>query len=558
MSPGLSPAQSRRKDPSPTTRPLRARGFSIRKSHSLLGHFPSRMTFVHAENAPISQRGYPSGRPLRPFRPPTAQAVEDPTRQSPTTKIHRIMGYAVLHLDKASGNEAKMTAHIERTQMPANAVSMLTYLNEELIEFPAGVTDRTAAIQHRLDTAGITRKIGTNQVRAIRIMLTGSNAEMKRIEAEGRIKEWCADNLDWLCKTYGADNLVSAVLHRDEATPHIHATIVPIVTGERRKANEEKPGKKRYRKKLTTQPRLCADDVMTRVKLKAYQDSYAEVMSKYGLERGIVGSEARHITTQEFYRNAIAQQQNLQDNIAELLKIEEQKRQVVEQFTQQEREARYDYKQAAELKAQKEAELKTVKDQLKTEKFKSAAAEAGSAIMDGISSVLGTSKVKRQEQEIAELRGEIAGQKRENTALKKEVDALKSTIEQQTDESAKVSQGLRSEIAHLHDLMPELEELLRIEKVCKAVRFSTELTRQILRRESVGFKGSLYSPEHEKWLKTDHSTARIEPSTQNEGRLRLMVDGISISRWLKLKHEEQYPRPQVKEPQRQNRGMGVK
>lgn len=317
------------------------------------------------------------------------------------------MGYAVLHLDKASGNEAKMTAHIERTQMPANAVSTLTYLNEELIEFPAGVTDRTEAIQHRLDTAGLTRKIGTNQVRAIRIMLTGSNAEMKRIEAEGRIKEWCVDNLGWLRKTYGAENLVSAVLHRDEATPHIHATIVPIVTGERRKANEKKQGKKRYRKKSTAQPRLCADDVMTRVKLKAYQDSYAEAMGKYGLERGIVGSEARHITTQEFYRNAIAQQQNLQDNIAELLKIEEQKRQAVEQFTQQEREARYDYKQAAELKAQKEAELKTVKDQLKTEKFKSAAADAGSAIMDGISSVLGTSKVKRQEQEIAELRQDM-------------------------------------------------------------------------------------------------------------------------------------------------------
>lgn len=117
---------------------------------------------------------------------------------------------------------------------------------------------------------------------------------------------------------------------------------------------------------------------------------------------------------------------------------------------------------------------------------------------------------------------------------------------------------MRGEITHLHDLMPELEELLRVEKVCKAVRFSTELMRQILRRESVGFKGSLYSPEHEKWLKTDHSTAKIEPSTQNEGRLRLMVDGVSISRWLKQKHEEQYPRPQVKEPQRQNRGLGIK
>ena len=34
---------------------------------------------------------------------------------------------------------------------------------------------------------------------------------------------------------------------RDEKTPHIHATIVPIVTGERRKARkEEQNGKKKY------------------------------------------------------------------------------------------------------------------------------------------------------------------------------------------------------------------------------------------------------------------------------------------------------------------------
>lgn len=349
---------------------------------------------------------------------------------------------------------------------------------------------------------------------------------------------------------------MSAVLHRDEATPHIHATIVPIVTGERRKANEKKPGKKRYRKKSTAQPRLCADDVMTRVKLKAYQDSYAEAMGKFGLERVIVGSEARHITSQEFHRNAIAQQQNLQDNIAELLKIDEQKRQAVELFAQLEREARYDYKQATELKAQKKAELKTVKDQLKTEKFKGAAAEAGSAIMDGISSVLGTSKVKRQGQEIAELRDEIGKMKLENSSLKNEIEAQKSTMEKINVEAEKVAQGLRNEIQHLHDLMPELGELQRIEKICKAVRFGADLTKQILRRESVGFKGLLYSPEHEKWLKTDHSTAKIEPSTQEKGRLRLMIDGVSISRWLNQKYEEQYPRPQVKEPQRQNIGRG--
>lgn len=282
------------------------------------------------------------------------------------------MGYAVLHLDKASGNEAKMTAHIGRTQIPANCNPTLTYLNTELIEYPEGVTDRTEAIQHRLDNAGLERKIGTNQVRAIRVMLTGTNGDMKRIEADGKLDEWCSDNLDWLRKTYGAENLVSAVLHLDEATPHIHATVVPIVTGERRKVKEkkkseepDKPDKKTYRKKSRDTVRLCADDVMTRVKLKEYQNTYAEAMAKYGLQRGIDGSEARHITTQEFYRNAIAQQGNLQENIELLLQVEESKRQNIDELDQKEREALCDYKQAAELKQQKESELDKTQEELK-------------------------------------------------------------------------------------------------------------------------------------------------------------------------------------------------
>lgn len=445
-----------------------------------------------------------------------------------------------------------MTAHIERTQMPANAVPSLTYLNEELIELPEGVADRTAAIQHRLDTAGLTRKIGTNQVRAIRIMLTGSNEDMKRIAAEGKLKAWCADNLAWLRKTYGADNLVSAVLHMDEATPHIHATVVPIVTGERRKARDKKTDgatKRKYRVKSATRPRLCADDVMARPKLKEYQTTYAEAMAKYGLQRGIDGSEARHVTTQEFYRNAIAQQQGLQDNIGELLKIEEQKRREVERFTRQEQAAR------SEL-VKTEAELKTVKGQLKTEKLKSSAAEVGTTIINGIGSMIGTSKVKRQEQQIAVLQGVIAEKEQENNALKKEVNAMQIMIEQVKDQAGKVVLSLRSEINHLHELMPELKELLRVEQICHAVRFSAELTKRILRGESVGFKGSLYSPEHRKSLRTDHSVAKMERDPQERGRLRLSVDGIDVFGWLKRKHEEQYPRPEIKQVPRINRSKG--
>lgn len=230
------------------------------------------------------------------------------------------MGYAVLHLEKASGNDAGMSAHIERTIKPQNADESRTHLNKELINFPEGVDNRTQAIQHRIDNAGISRKIGKNQVRAIRIMLSGTHEDMKDIQEFGNLKHWCDDNIDWLKQTYGAENLVSAVLHMDEKTPHIHATVVPIVVGERRKAKvEEQSGKKKYKKKSKDAARLCADDVMSRTKLKEYQNSYAECMKVYGLERGIEGSEAKHIGTSEYYKNLFAQKESLQENVESLL-----------------------------------------------------------------------------------------------------------------------------------------------------------------------------------------------------------------------------------------------
>lgn len=115
------------------------------------------------------------------------------------------------------------------------------------------------------------------------------------------------------------------ILHMDEKTPHIHATIVPIVTGERRKAQkEEQNGKKKYRKKNTQDVRLCADDVMARHKQKHYQDTYAQAMGKYGLQRGIDGSLAKHISTMQYYKELIEQQDSLQENIETLLGLEEE------------------------------------------------------------------------------------------------------------------------------------------------------------------------------------------------------------------------------------------
>ena len=215
--------------------------------------------------------------------------------------------YAVCHLQRGSGNDSGMSAHIERrtadgkTYVPDNADKSRTHLNREFIRFPDGVVNRTAAIQYRIDHAGLHRKVGSNQTKAVRIILTGTHEQMARLEREGRLEAWTAANLRWLKDTFGEENLVSCVLHMDEKTPHLHATIVPIVTyaRERRKREGER------KNSTKSGPRLSADDVMKRWRLREYQDSYAKAMRPFGLERGVVGSTARHKANSTYYKEAI-------------------------------------------------------------------------------------------------------------------------------------------------------------------------------------------------------------------------------------------------------------
>ena len=294
------------------------------------------------------------------------------------------MGFAVLHLDKAHGSDSKMSDHIERKTTPKNADPTRTHLNRELIEFPSGVTNRNEAISHRLKSAGLTRKIGINQVRAIRFILSGSPKDMKQIEQAGKLDEWCRDSVEWMKRTYGSENVVSAVLHMDEETPHIHATLIPIVQTERRKKKSEKLVKKNYRKKPIGAARLSANDIMTRQKLKAYQDGYALAMAKYGLKRGIVGSEARHTTTAQYYRDLLNQTEDIQENIGLLLAEKERA----------------------------ESELAKIKSEARTEQLKNKATDAMTAIASGVGSLFGSGKLKELEQANGKLQGKI--DKRDN------------------------------------------------------------------------------------------------------------------------------------------------
>lgn len=434
------------------------------------------------------------------------------------------MGYAVLHLEKTSGTDAGMSAHIERTISPKNADPLRSHLNKELVQFPEGVSNRTYAIQHRLESAGLTRKIGKNQVRAIRILLTGSPNDMKKVESSERLDDWCRDNIEWLKKTYGKENVVSAVLHLDETTPHIHATVVPITTGERRKAKQEQSTtKKKYHKKSIDNVRLCADDVMSRVKLKEYQNSYSQAMIKYGLQRGIDGSEAKHVSTSQYYRELLSQTESVQENIGNLLQ-------------QQERVTQ---------------ELSKIKSEIKTEKFKSTAVNVATSAIEGISSVFDNSKVKKQQQEIEKL-------KTENRNLNHEVEQLNEQANNLKTEYTKTTDKLREELRKIYKLFPNIRDILHIEKLCKAVGFSKELTQKILTMTPVGFKGKLYSAEHQREFETDHSIAKIEKDSAEPSRLRLFVDNLEITEWFKKKYQEFQKDLGINPKQKQGENRGFK
>ncbi len=396
------------------------------------------------------------------------------------------MGYAVLHMEKTSGTDTAMSAHIERTIKPKNADESRTHLNRELIRFPDGVESRTQAIQHRLDTAGLTRKIGNNQVRAIRVLLTGTHEDMERITNEGRLDEWCSDNLKYLADTFGRENIVSAVLHMDEQTPHIHATLVPIVKGERKRKKKEEQVKKRYRKKPTDTARLCADDIMTRAKLKSYQDTYAQAMSGY--------------------RDLMQQTEQLQTDIAQL----------------------QDRKETAQ------EELRQVKKEVQTEKLKEAATTAATNIAESVGSLFGSNKVKTLEKQNVTLQNRIIeleedAQRKEERHIK-QMREMKSAYEQQNSKLSKFVDFVKRYFPYVEKLMPTIKFLR------DTLNFGDAAIRKLCTFKDVSIRGELYSREFNRHFKADGAVCSLKQDT--EGKFELNIDGVSHVSWFRRKKDE--------------------
>ena len=455
------------------------------------------------------------------------------------------MGYISIQINKAKGSaDTGASDHIERKTTPKNADPTRTHLNHELVQFPDGVSDRTEAISHRIRTAGIKRKITPDQVRAIRIVLSGTHEDMARIQDEGRLSEWCDDNLQWLHRTFGRENTVSAVLHMDEHTPHIHATVVPIGTGERRKAKKKTEGKRTYRKKADA-VRLCADDLLTRERLVAYHDSYAAAMAKYGLQRGIRGSEARHTTTAQYYRDLKRQTGELEANVRQL------------QTEQQ----------------QAERQLDEVRKEIKSEKLEAAKTEAKAALVAKVGSLLGSGKLKELEADNRTLQGEIA-------ARDESIELLQQQMERQQEEHSRQLMELHAqhrremadkeaehqkEVSFLKSIIqkakkwfPLFQELVHMEKFCLKVGFNEKQTATLISGKPLFYEGELYSEEHKRKFRTEEAGFQVVKAPKNKSKLALAINGQVIGEWFKEQFDRLFSSiRRTVTPPRKGKGIGL-
>ena len=363
------------------------------------------------------------------------------------------------------------------------------------------------------------------------------------IQENGRLDEWCSDSIQWLQATFGRENVVAAHLHMDEKTPHIHAAIVPIVTGERRKAKkEQEDGKRKYHKKANT-VRLCADDLFNRQTLIAYHDNYARVMAKYGLQRGVRGSEARHTTTTQYYRDIQKKNAALD---AENKRLQEQK-------------------------TETEQELRQAKKEVQTEKLKGAATTAATNIAESVGSLFGSNKVKTLERENTALYREVATHEETIEILQNRIHTMqtehnrqlleiqqnhrKEMAEKSVRHKDEVS-GLKRIIEKLCAWFPMAKEIMRIESLCRLVGFNDRQTTTLTYGKPLIYEGKLYSEEHNRSFTTERAGFQVVKDPADKSKLTLVINRQPIGEWFR----EQFDRlrqsiRQPIQPQRKSRGI---
>ncbi len=135
----------------------------------------------------------------------------------------------------------------------------------------------TEFINKRIDELNLPTKPRKDAVLMASFVI-GSDGEFFKGLSREQQEDFFAECTRYFMDKYGEENIISAVVHLDETTPHLHLNLIPIRNG-----------------------RLCCKDLFNRAELTKLQTNFHEAVGKrWGLERGREGNTKKHLSTAEY------------------------------------------------------------------------------------------------------------------------------------------------------------------------------------------------------------------------------------------------------------------
>ena len=143
----------------------------------------------------------------------------------------------------------------------------------------------TQFINDKIEALDLPTKVRKDAVLMCSFVVGSDGAFFKNLSPQDQEK-FFAECTRFFAERYGEGNIISAIVHTDETTPHLHLNLIPIAGG-----------------------RLCAKQLFDRKELTALQtDLHQEVGATWNLQRGKEGSQAKHLDTAEFKAKKIVEQ----------------------------------------------------------------------------------------------------------------------------------------------------------------------------------------------------------------------------------------------------------
>ena len=194
------------------------------------------------------------------------------------------MSYLVLHMDKFKKEAVRgIQSHNER-ERESHSNPDIDYKrsegNYELHEQAA--ENYTEAIQNRIDDLLLVKAVRKDAVHMCGLIVSSDTAFFQNLSPEDT-KRFFEESKDFLTEFVGKENVISAMVHMDEKTPHMHFLHVPV----------------------TEDGRLNANKIYTRESLKKLQTDLPQYLQEKGfvLQRGVEqtpDSAKKHLNTREF------------------------------------------------------------------------------------------------------------------------------------------------------------------------------------------------------------------------------------------------------------------